>query len=124
MNPIAHAKFSERIHSSLARCKFSDYEIIIEGAMLAGAHWMNAALHNLGLTLPAQDTLHSEFLTLGERRRIIIIIPMLIENLDKIEEMRALYVRGNEPGGKVAASQALVLLEEIRTSARGTISAK
>ena len=122
MNPDAHARAAERIGASLARCDAGDYEVIIEGAMLAGAHWLNAALHATGLTAADQDALHSEFLTLGERRRLAIVLPGLVESLDAIEDMRAPYVRGAEPGGEAAARRALHGLEQMRAIAHGVMS--
>lgn len=122
MSPDAHAERAERIGASLARCDAADHEVVIEGAMLAGTNWMNAALHVTGITAFEHDALHSEFMTLGERRRIAIVLPTLIDMLDEIEDMRALYVRGAEPHGEVAARRALSLLDRIRRVARAAMS--
>ena len=122
MSPSAHAERAERIGASLARCEVGDYEVIIEGVMFAGTHWLNAALHVTGVTAYECDALHSEFLTLGERRRIAIVLPTLIEGLDEIEDMRAPYVRGAEPRGEVAGRRALSFLDQIRRVARDAMS--
>ena len=113
---------AERIGASLARCEVGDHEVIIEGVMLAGTNWLNAALHVTGITAYECDAIHSEFLTLGERRRIAIVLPALIEGLDEIEDMRAPYVRGAEPHGEVAARRALSLLDRIGRVTRVAMS--
>lgn len=122
MSPADHAKRAERIGASVHRCGASGYEVAIEGAMLAGSHWLNAALHASGLTAEDQDAMHSEFLTLGERRRIDLALPGMVGLLDEIEELRAPYVRGAAPGGEDAARRALTLLDGLRAIAREAMS--
>lgn len=124
MSPDVHAARAERIAASIGRCETGDYEVVIEGAMLAGADWLNAALHAAGLAPPERDAMHSEFLTLGERRRIAVVLPSLVECLDEIEEMRAPYSRGAEAGGPEAGLRAIALLDRIRAIARDAMSAE
>ena len=59
MNVEAHRAKAESIERSLARCTTADYEIVIEGCMLAGTHWFNMALHRTGLLPEDQDAMHA-----------------------------------------------------------------
>jgi electron transfer flavoprotein alpha/beta subunit len=122
VSPARHAALAQRITASVHRCGPAAYEVAIEGAMLAGSHWMNAALHAAGISGEDHDAMHSEFLTLGERRRIELTLPGLITLLDAIEEMRAPYVRGAAPAGEDAAREALAYLERLATIARDAMS--
>jgi hypothetical protein len=114
ISPELHQKKAERIVRSLGKCSPSDYETIIEGAMLAGSHWFNLALHGYGLLPPDQDVMHAEFLTKAERLRVTLVAPELVEALEEIEAARALYVRGSAAGGEDMARRALTLLDRIR----------
>ena len=112
-----HIEIAQRISRSLTRVTTSDYEAVIEGCMLAGTHWFNAALHTMGLSAPNHDALHVEFMIVHERRKAWLIAPQMVEALERIEDMRALYVRGNAPGGEGAAVAALKGLDIIRQCA-------
>ena len=52
MTPQEHRAKAERIERSLAKCGPTDYEMKIEAAMLAGTHWLNLALHRMGVSGP------------------------------------------------------------------------
>jgi hypothetical protein len=114
MRPELHQKKAERIVRSLAKCSPHDYEAVIEGAMLAGSHWFNLALHAYGLLPLDQDVMHAEFLTKAERLRVTLVARELVEALEEIEASRALYVRGNAAGGEEMARRALALLDRVR----------
>ena len=79
--------------------------------MLAGSHWLNAHLHRLGATQPAQDVMHTYLLVVNELRRLSVADPRAVAALSAIEDMRPAYVRGAHAGGKDAAQRALSLLE-------------
>ena len=117
MTPERHQEYAERIVGSLAKVTTRDYEAVIEGCMLAGTHWFNAALHEMGLSAPEHDALHVEYMLVNERRKALLVAPNMVEALERIEDMRALHVRGNATGGEAAAALALASLEVIREAA-------
>ncbi len=110
----SHIDRATRIERSLGRCGAADYEVVIEGVMLAATEWFNAALHRMGERQIDADVMHAEFMTHGERRRIEILAPSLLHALDEIEEMRAPYVRGDREGGEAAARRAWELLATVK----------
>ncbi|RZL90796.1 MAG: hypothetical protein EOP82_14515 [Variovorax sp.] len=120
MKPHEHEAAAQRIENSLRKCGPDDHEIIIEAAMLAGSHWLNAHLHRLGATQPTQDVMHTYLLVVNELRRLSVAEPQAVAALSAIEDLRPAYVRGAHPGGKEAGQRALSLLELIRASARAS----
>jgi hypothetical protein len=118
MTPYEHEATAQRIENSLRKCGPDDYEVIIEAAMLAGSHWLNARLHRLGATQPTHDVMHTYLLVVNELRRLSVADPEAVGALSAIEDLRPAYVRGAHAGGKEAAQRALSLLELIRASAR------
>ena len=118
MHPQEHEAAATRIENSLRKCGPDDHEIVIEAAMLAGAHWLNAHLHRLGVTQPAQDVMHTYLLVVNELRRLSVATPQAVAALGAIEDMRPAYVRGAHPGGREAAQRALALLDVIHDGAR------
>ena len=117
MSPREHRAKAARIERSLAKCGPGDYEMQIEGAMLAGTHWLNLALHSLGVTPPHTDVMHTYLLTVNELRKYRVADAALLDALGQIEDLRPPYVRGNFPGGEKAADRALALLATIRQKA-------
>lgn len=117
MSPESHRSKAERIERSLQKCTSADYEAVIEGAMLAGSHWFNYALHAYGLRAPADDVMHAEFLTKAERTKVAVVSQELVEALEEIEAARAMFVRGSAAGGEEMARRALHLLGRIRSIA-------
>ncbi|HEY1089919.1 MAG TPA: hypothetical protein VGE47_02405 [Burkholderiaceae bacterium] len=118
MQAEEHEAAAMRIERSLRKCSADDHEIVIEAAMLAGSHWLNARLHRLGTTPPAQDLMHTYLLVVNELRRLSVAAPQAAAALSEIEDLRPAYVRGAHPGGAQAAQRALSLLDVIRGSAR------
>jgi hypothetical protein len=112
-----HVAVAQRIERSLQKCAEDDWEMKIEAAMLAGTHWLNAALHGIGVTRPAADVFHSYLLTVNEYRRLCVADAEMIKALSEIEDLRPPYVRGNRPGAQGAADRALELLSLIRSKA-------
>jgi hypothetical protein len=105
------------VESSLAKCTDADFETVIEGAMLAGTHWFNLLLHCSGLRAAEDDAVHAEFVSLGERRKLSVIIPAALRALDEIESLRTTHVRGDMPNGEQAAQSALACLARLRETA-------
>ncbi|MCY1223400.1 hypothetical protein D9M68_634540 [compost metagenome] len=115
-----HMAMALGIEASLQKCTSTDYEMLIEGAMLAGTHWLNALLHKLGTTPPQADVFHSYLLTVNEFRRLAVAAEGPLHALAAIEDSRVPFVRGNHPGGEAAAERALELLSVIRATALGS----
>ncbi|WP_427309724.1 hypothetical protein [Cupriavidus sp. H39] len=114
-----HIAMARSLEASLRKCTGADYEMTIEGAMLAGTHWLNALLHKLGATPSQADVFHTYLLTINEFRRLAVAAARPLQALAAIEDTRAPYVRGNHPGGAAAADRALELLSLIRATALG-----
>jgi hypothetical protein len=117
VTPQEHRAKAEKIERSLAKCGAADYEMRIEAAMLAGTHWLNFALHRLGITPATIDVMHTYLLTVNELRKYRVADAASVEALGEIEDLRPAYVRGNFPGGDRAAEQALALLAILRSQA-------
>lgn len=117
MHPEEHRAKARKIERSLAKLGPDDYEMAIEGAMLAGTHWLNCALHAHGVTRHDGDVLHTYMLTVNELRRLRVADAALLDALTAIEDIRPAFVRGDVPGGPEAAKQALSLLSTIRAKA-------
>jgi len=116
MTPEQHRAIAERIERSLAKCGPADYEMRIEGAMLAGTHWLNASLHASGVTGSGNDVMHSYLLTVNEYSRLCVAAESLVKALSEIEDLRPPFVRGNREGGEAAAQRAVALLAWLRAA--------
>jgi hypothetical protein len=115
MNPHDHDRYAERIERSMDKCGMdADHELLIEGAMLAAAHRLNAHLHRLGMTAPDEDLMHTYLLTINEFRRLSVADGDSMTALAAIEDLRPAFVRGDHPGGPEAAQRALQLLATLR----------
>ena len=117
MTPDGHRRKAERIARSLAKCRPADWEVVIDGAMLAVTHWVNWALHRRGLTAPADDVVHAYFVTGFERQYYALAAGAeFLDALEEIDAMRPRYVRGNADG-EAAARRALALVARVRERA-------
>lgn len=117
MESEIHRQKAERLASSLSRCLLSDYETVIEGALLSAGHWFNLALHDMDFYPPSRDVLHLTKLPLEDYLRIQAVAGDLLRAFDELEELRSPYVRGGESHGEAAAARALELLGDIRRMA-------
>jgi hypothetical protein len=117
MQTEAHIALARRIEASLRKLGAADYEMKIEAAMLAGTHWLNVLLHRLGANPPTQDVFHTYLLTINEFRRLAVAAEQPMRALAEIEDIRPPHVRGNVPGGELAAERALDLLAGLRAAA-------
>lgn len=118
MTPESHRSKAERIERSLARLTDSDWEIRIEAAMLAGTHWANFVLHKTGMSEIPEDMVHASMCMVSVLRKYKLAEPELIAQLEEIEELRPLFVRGDMDGGAQAAHRALELLSLMRKRAQ------
>lgn len=117
MTPEHHRQRAERIERSLAKLTDADWEIRIEAAMLAGTHWVNYVLHRTDISEAAHDMVHASMTMVSVLRKYRLAEPALIEQLEEIEELRPLFVRGDVDGGVQAAARALALLASLRQRA-------
>jgi hypothetical protein len=113
MTPEAHIAKAARLMRTMDRCRNDDYEMVIEGAMLAGNHYVNATLHKLGIRAQHADIIHTDYMSVAQFRRLGILAPDVLDCLEAIEAFRAPFVRGNAPGGASAASEARILLAKL-----------
>lgn len=117
MKPEAHRAKAERIERILAKLQPGDYEMRIDGAMLAANHYANMTLHVLGLVPENRDMIHTEFLQVIDLKRFEVAAKTLLEALEEIEALRAPYVRGGAPDGAAAGEKALRCLAIVRREA-------
>ncbi|MFM9981568.1 MAG: hypothetical protein ACKVP9_11700 [Burkholderiales bacterium] len=117
MEALDHRQRAERIERSIAKCGDADHEMKIEGAMLAGTHWVNFILHRMGVTKGDLDVMHSYMLTVNELRKYSVADAEMMAAIAEIEDIRPAHVRGNVPGGPAAAKRALELLATLRAKA-------
>ena len=106
MTPANHREKAERIEHSLAILTDSDWEMRIEAAMLAGTHWANFALHQRGVSAGSEDITHTSMCTVNALRKYQLAERELLEQLDVIEELRPIHVRGDADGGPEAGRRA------------------
>jgi len=118
MTPANHRDKAERIERSLAKLTDADWEIRIEAAMLAGTHWVNHVLHGVGASQVSEDVVHASMCIVSVLRKYKLAEPKLMAQLEEIEELRPLFVRGDMDGGPKAADRALALLASIGERAR------
>jgi len=111
MDSAEHKAFAERIMDTMEKLGPEDYEMTIEGAMLATTHWVNYALHEFGVTEGADDVQHTYFLSGNDLQKLGIVAEELLQALDEIEKIRPMYVRGDVTGGDKAADRARELLD-------------
>ncbi|MFF4145679.1 hypothetical protein ACFY0A_30930 [Streptomyces sp. NPDC001698] len=117
MNIERHVELASNIGRSLARLGPDDHEMTIEAAMLAGTHWLNAALHADGVAGEDEDVVHCSMLVVNMVRKYTIAEPALVSALQEIEDLRPLHVRGDVSGGSAAGRRALDLLAAMRLRA-------
>jgi acetate kinase len=118
MKPEHHRARAERIERSLELLTDNDWEIRIEGAMLAGTHWANYALHVQEVSTDTEDIVHTSMCVVNTLRKYSLVERELLQQLDEIEELRPLHVRGDAQGSREAAARALSLLAAIGQRAR------
>ncbi|MDI3389153.1 hypothetical protein QIS99_23575 [Streptomyces sp. B-S-A8] len=122
MNVERHVELASNIRHSLARLGPDDHEMAIEAAMLAGTHWLNAALHAHGVAGEDEDVVHCSMLVVNLVRTYTVVEPDLVGALQEIEDLRPLHVRGDVPGGPAAADRALALLAAMQQRALEAIA--
>jgi hypothetical protein len=118
-----HRMKAERIERSLAVLTDDDWEMKLEAAMLAGTHWANYALHCRGVSADNEDIVHTSMCVVNTLRKYALAEKDLLAQLDEIEELRPIHVRGDAEGGREAGARALVLLAAIGERARNAPAA-
>ena len=117
MNESQHRNKAMRIEHSLRSLDVDHFEAVIEGTMLAGTHWFNILLHRANVAAENADAMHSEFLSVGVRRKLAVLLGEPLAALDEIEALRTTHVRGDMPDGPGAARRALACLAILREHA-------
>lgn len=117
MQAQQHVDKALRVERSMSKLAPGDHEMRIEAAMLAGTHWLNAALHRAGVLADECDVIHTYMLTVNEFRRLHVARPELMESLAQIEDARTLYVRGDAAGAGPVADRTGDLLAQLREGA-------
>jgi len=117
MNESRHFNKAMRIEHSLQSLDVEHFEAVIEGTMLAGTHWFNILLHRANIVGENADAMHAEFLSVGARRKIAVLLAEPLAALDEIEALRTTHVRGDMPDGAGAARRALACLAVLRGQA-------
>ncbi|MDP6805388.1 MAG: hypothetical protein QF902_08665 [Rhodospirillales bacterium] len=118
MKAGGHRAKAERIARSLEKLSPEDWEIVIDGVMLALTHWINYAFHSVGLSAETDDVMHAYFATAFERQHWGLAAgPEFLAALEEIETIRPQHVRGNAPTGEAAATRALAILADVRERA-------
>jgi hypothetical protein len=118
MNLDKHQYKATCLERSLSKLQAADYEMVIEGCMLAGTHWFNMVLHERGVLPTEQDAMHAEFMSVADRRKVRLLAPAALDAIDTIEELRTSHVRGDMPQGEHAAERALECLRVLREAAK------
>jgi len=90
----------------------ADYEAIVELCMLISAHYANATLHKLRITLADRDIKHNKLVGEIGRRRVAELLGVR-EAINALEQLRPRHVYGRGSDGRVA-KRALEMLEKVR----------
>ena len=110
MKAEGHRAKAERMGRSLEKLSPDDWEMVIDGVMLAVSHWINYAFHSMGLTADDENVMHAYFTTAFERQHWALAAgPELLDALA--------HVRGDAPTGEAAARRALAILADVRERA-------
>ena len=97
MRPNDHVTKARRMEATMT-AKLDpdkDYELYLEGYMLAGTHFLNAILHKFSVTKEEFDLLHSDKPVLDTA--IEEKLRPLFEAMRRIEDLRPGYLRGTQP---------------------------
>ncbi|HKA43442.1 MAG TPA: hypothetical protein VKF40_15795 [Burkholderiales bacterium] len=92
-----HVEKARRIEATMTKKldRDGDYELVLEGYMLAGTHLLNAILHKLTVTREDFDLLHSNKPVL--ETPIEARLQPFFEAMRYIEDLRPGYLRGLKP---------------------------
>ena len=109
--------------NSAAREKQKSTDVQVENVeklvAASGSVTLDLAVSHLnGASLATEDMAHASMCTVSVLRKYRLAEPELIAQLDEIEELRPLFVRGDMHGGEAAAARALELLGAIAARAR------
>ena len=111
----AHLHHAAELRRAILGLDESDIELIIEGAMLAGTHYMNAGVHMLGATLADEDIVHAEFMNGAQVATLNPACLRMWQALFVVEGLRAWYVRGDEASDKGVLQRVFMCLEILRS---------
>jgi hypothetical protein len=115
MKISAHLRHAAELRRAILGLGVSDIELIIEGAMLAGTHYMNAGLHMHGATPAHEDVVHAEFMNSAQVATLNQACVRMWQALYIIEGLRAWYVRGDERSHDGVLQRVLACLETLHS---------
>ncbi|MBI2322500.1 MAG: hypothetical protein HYU88_10575 [Chloroflexi bacterium] len=122
MQAADHVAKAARIERSMDKLDpIADYETVIENCMLAGTHYLNAALHLRGVTRSTRDLLHSDKPKL--RTQPPADLASVLAAMKFIEDLRPPYVRGTQTYDPRLSAECLARYRQVRDFARREISA-
>jgi hypothetical protein len=107
MNVAEHIANAQRLHRSTAKLDLvDDFEMVLEGAMLAAAQLINAMLHATGETAPRAEMLHTDMRARGvPERPDSEAARQAWDLLAQLEWYRPLHVRGSVPHTRQVAEE-------------------
>ena len=100
----SHTEKIKRFQKTMRKldCK-EDYEIIIEGFLLASAHFINAGMHKLGTLKQDRDIKHNQLFGFLKRETALGDHSLEVaELIQKLEQLRPSHVYGKGSNGDVA----------------------
>nr|MBA4404769.1 hypothetical protein [Nanoarchaeum sp.] len=99
-----HLKKIERLGRSASKLDFEeDYEALVEIYMLISAHYINAALHKLGVVKQNKDIKHNQiFSFLKEGNKLGEDTEIIRDSMKKLDGLRPSHVYGKGENGEIA----------------------
>jgi hypothetical protein len=119
MDASQHFDKADRLEASMRRLQpDQDYETIIESCMLAGSHYLNAALHEAGVLPPTEHLLHSNEPPTTYWASVPESLRLAYPAMKFIEDLRPRYVRGDEQYESGLAEQCLESYRAVKSICR------
>lgn len=99
-----HTKKIERLEKSISKLdNCDDYEVLVEFYMLIAAHYINAALHCLGILNASKDIKHNQiFSFLKEGSKLGNDTDNIRDAMKKLDDLRPSHVYGSGENGNTA----------------------
>lgn len=116
-----HVTKARRIEATMAAKldRDKDYELVLEGYMLAGTHLLNAILHQFSVTREEFDLRHSDMPRLDVP--IEATLRPLFEAMKCIEDLRPGYLRGTKAWSVEDGQRCLKSYQQVKRFAEKAI---
>lgn len=104
MNINSHMKKIETLEKNASKLSSEDdHEVLVEVYMLISAHYINAALHHLGVMGQSKDIKHNQiFSFLKDSDKLGKDTVIISECMKKLDDLRPSHVYGKGENGKTA----------------------